>query len=670
MSNKVPHADVPPARPMIANGAWSAALGEHSRLLGPRAFLKELAKTKAAQYATLKSLAREQWLERTGHTHVGTNDLLAAGIVHAVEGLPREKAQPFIDAAMDFVAKGPTNQHQDSWVRMEQVVLTFDLFHDMLTPQQAAGMIGFLNEQFYFFTDDECGFHNSTASKMHCYLRVAYGTWGDNPMAGVFRDYAVKRLYESGLVPVFREFGAGGGWTECGWYCRHSLWHLVQGLELARRFDGYDGYQKIPAFFYNRLAYELHQPFPGLWKYGAERYACEGDGQYVYSEFNEFPRLMRTVIAQYFRGSELARMTAGRRGEGASHHIRLLDFLYEEPVEKPLDPAAAGMDLAHLAGGIGKVYARSDWSADASWLRFECGPWWNQHQHSEAGHFDIFRREPLATESGEYCDWNAPHAMNWLVRSIAHNCILIHQEGERWHHHRNPDGQEMANDGGQGNRSIVTMAVDAWRRYAEDLQRGRIAAYRSEPEFMYVAGDATAAYARAKARLVMRQIVFIRPHVFVIFDQVVSTRPEYEKTWLLHCQNEPAIDGNRVRIANGAGELHVQTLLPESARIEKVFGYTYGGQTYEPLHPFEPADLVPKWRIEVKPSTPAEKDFFLHVLSTDGPVEAKLVQETGVVGASGDGWRVSFKGDCGGTLEIAGKTFELKGKVIPGRFDT
>jgi hypothetical protein len=464
---------------------------------------------------------------------------------------------------------------------------------------------------------------------------------------------------------VLREFGAGGGWTECGWYCRHSLWHLVQALELARRFDGYDGYQKAPEFFYSRLAYELHQPYPGLWQHGAERYSCEGDGQVIYSEFNEFPRLMRTVIAQYFRGSELSRLTAARRREGTSAHIRLFDFLYEEAPEAPA--ALDAMPLAHLAGGIGKVYARSDWSDDATWLRFECGPWWNQHQHAEAGSFEIFRREPLATESGEYAGWCDEHAVNWLIRAIAHNCILIHQEGEQWRHHRNRDGLEMANDGGQGNLSVVTFNLEGWKSIAAH-RRGHVAAFADWPEMTYIAGDATAAYAASKARRVLRQIVFIRPHTFVIFDSVVSVRPEYGKTWLLHCQNEPAIDGAAATIVNGAGTLHVQTLLPAAAAIRKVYGYTYGGKTYDPKRSYQPAELLPKWRLEVQPSEPACEDVFLHVLSTDGPVKAELVREGGLIGAAAAGWRVLLDAQGGGRAIIAGKEFPLEKKIVSGPY--
>ena len=658
---------VPAGRPMIASGSWASALETHPRLLGPRDFVRGLAASKHEFYEEMKTLNAKQWRERIGHGHVGTNDLLSAAVIHAVDGLPREALQPYLDMAMTIVAAGAVDQHQQSWVNMEQVVLVYDLFHEFLTPEQRRQTIEYLNAQFYIFTDDECSFHNSTPSKMHCYLRVAYGTWGDNPLAPVFRDYAIKRLYEHLLVPVFREFGAGGGWTECGWYCRHSLWHLVQGLELARRFGGYDGYQQVPSFFYNRLAFELHQPYPGLWQHGAERYSCEGDGQSIYSEFNEFPRLMRTVIAQYFRGSELARLTAARKRPGTSLHVRLFDFLYEEPADAPL--ALDTAPLSHLASGAGKLYARGDWSDDATWLRFECGPWWNQHQHFEAGNFEIFRREPLATESGEYADWAGPHAINWLVRSIAHNCILIHDPSERWHYCRNREHRPMANDGGQGNVTLVTFAIDGWKAFANELQRGHIAAYRTEPAFTYVAGDATKAYSDAKAKLVLRQIVFIRPHTFVILDTVVSTRPEFAKTWVMHCQDEPAIDGCRATITNGKGELHVQTLLPAQPKIAKIHGYTYGGQTFDEPRSYQPADLLPKWRIEVQPSEPREEDLFLHVLSTDGPVAAALVRQDDLVGVQAAGWKVLLNPQGGGSITVAGATCEVEEKIVAGPYE-
>jgi hypothetical protein len=56
----------------------------------------------------------------------------------------------------------------------------------------------------------------------------------------------------------------------------------------------------------------------------------------------------------------------------------------------------------------------------------------NHHQHFETGNVEIFRREPLATESGEYTDYGSSHSVNWLIRTIAHNAILVHRPGEAW----------------------------------------------------------------------------------------------------------------------------------------------------------------------------------------------------------------------------------------------
>jgi hypothetical protein len=70
---------------------------------------------------------------------------------------------------------------------------------------------------------------------------------------------------------------------------------------------------------------------------------------------------------------------------------------------------------------------------------------------------------------------------------------------------------------------------------------------------MYVAADCTQAYAATKLESWIRQIVFLRPGTFVILDRVVSAKPEYKRTWLLHSRFEPKIDGRTFGIANGAG---------------------------------------------------------------------------------------------------------------------
>ena len=314
---------------------------------------------------------------------------------------------------------------------------------------------------------------------------------------------------------------------------------------------------------------------------------------------------MRTVLAQYFSGSELAGYTAAKwRGPGNSM-ARMTDFLLEEEYDKPLD--LAGFPLAHFASGIGKVYARGDWSDDASWLRFECGDYWNGHQHFEVGNFEIFRYEPLATESGEYSDYGSDHAVNWLLRTIAHNCILVRMPGETWSMLRDGGRHEYANDGGQTKKWDWTVAtIEQWQAKRADFERGDIVAYENRPEFMFVAGDCTAAYNPAKMKSWVRQMVFVRPHTFVIFDRVESTEAEYAKTWLLHSRNEPELAESAFTVADGKGTLVTRTLLPRGAKIEKIDGYTYGGKTFNEVESAQ-TPVAAKWRVEVAPPAPATR---------------------------------------------------------------
>jgi hypothetical protein len=633
--------EIPPPQPKIANGAWAAVLQTHPRLLGPKTHLKDLARSKPDEYRIVQ----------------GSESLTAVGIVEAVEGAAAERIKPLLEMARRDVARGVTNVHQDTWIWLNETALVYDQFQEKIPADQRAAIVQWLNGHLEKYTDDEGAFHNSTLSKILCYLRVAYATWGENPRAKEFRDYALLKLYEGRVAPVLRQFGAGGGFTECGWYSRGSLWNLVEALELARRFEGYDGFQQAPRFFYQRLAYELYQAYPGLGEYRNELYPVEGDGSNLYGSHRESPRHLRTLLAQYFRGSELARYTAATRRKGSNPEARIVDFLYEEPTDEPLELKT--LPLAHLASGIGRVYARSDWTDDATWLRFECGDFWNNHQHFEVGNFEIFRREPLATESGEYADYMTSHAVNWLIRTIAHNCILVRQPDERWKQLRDGGRNAYANDGGQTNKwGWTAPTLDQWNRRPEAFDRGDLVAYDNRPEFLFLAGDCTAAYAPGKLACWIRQIVFLQPSTIVVFDRVESTKPEYEKMWLLHMRPEPTIAGNDVTVTGQKSTLVCRTLLPQGATIRKIEGYTYDGKTFDERHTGL-SDVAAKWRVEVLPAKPAKEDLFLHVLFTDKPQPAHVVQSGKSIDVKIGDSEIRFTGKVGGSLTMPGSKATL-----------
>jgi len=153
-------ASIPQPAPRIATGSWAAALKEHPRLLGPRAHLQNLAKAKPEVYKMIRT----------------QGFLQAVAITHAVEGVGTDRMQPFIRRAMEYVVRGATDVHQDTWIALGHVAQTYDLFFNAISPEDRARMIEWMNAHLGKYRTDENAFHNSTLSKILCYLQIAYAT--------------------------------------------------------------------------------------------------------------------------------------------------------------------------------------------------------------------------------------------------------------------------------------------------------------------------------------------------------------------------------------------------------------------------------------------------------------------------------------------------------------
>ena len=55
-------------------------------------------------------------------------------------------------------------------------------------------------------------------------------------------------------------------------------------------------------------------------------------------------------------------------------------------------------------------------------------------------------------------------------------------------------------------------------------QRGKVLAYETSPAFDYVAGDASNAWPLKDIRDMIRQVVYVRPDVIVVYDRVVLNK--------------------------------------------------------------------------------------------------------------------------------------------------
>jgi len=345
-----------------------------------------------------------------------------------------------------------------------------------------------------------------------------------------------------------------------------------------------------------------------------------------------------------------------QRGYGGSWFI--YPFLLSEQENSPPPLAPESLPHARNFENLGQLYMRSGTGPLDTYCLFTCGGTLAQHKHFDSLNFVIYHRGHLALDSGtRYAEEeNGQHLANYYAQTVAHNCVLIHQPGE-------PPARYWGGtvEGCHG---------------AQHKQLGSVLkAFETNDRFVYVAGDATECYKHGgdlpeKVGLLTRQLVFLMPNHFIIFDRVVSTDPSYRKEWLLHTAYEPVIDGPTFRADHREGRLFCRTLLPTDAVLTPVGGpgkeFWAAGKNWD----LQPSNLKPEqlammgqWRVEISPGAARTDDLFLHViqvgdqtLSAMGPVD--LLQTADTVGArvtSGDRtYEVTFatQGDLAGHLKL------------------
>lgn len=325
-----------------------------------------------------------------------------------------------------------------------------------------------------------------------------------------------------------------------------------------------------------------------------------------------------------------AKWMIGQVPEGNFGRIPFTPFLLTERHDSlgPMGPAEV-MPYARHFENMGQVFMRSGAGPDDTYAILMAGGVLEQHKHWDNNHFAIYKKGFLALDTGSRP--HSLHTQNYYPRTIAHNCILIHMPGEelpvyvdkgagggqRWG--APAPGEEdrpVPNDGGQC-----------------ELMGSDIVAFETCDRYSYAAGDATEAYSSEKCQLALRQIVYVNPDFFVIFDRVTSTEPEYGKTWLLHTAGEPVIDGHSFAAAHEQGRLFVKTLLPTDAAITKIGGpgrqFWVDGHNYAMPESYKYPDTSPllgQWRVEVNSTNKSKETYFLHFLQAGDEMQASAVE--------------------------------------------
>ena len=285
-----------------------------------------------------------------------------------------------------------------------------------------------------------------------------------------------------------------------------------------------------------------------------------------------------------------------------------IEILFGDPAIPARAPKELALPLAARFAKLGHVYFRSAWSRrDAAFALFQCGPVYAGHQHADNNAFVIHRGGSLAIDSGTN-DYG-PHRGNYYARTIAHNAVVVFDPAERFSGSAwgGRDGKG-SNDGGQlrGPRGITR--VGQFRAgCAEDT--GRIVAFRTGRYAAGAVGDASRSYSPKKVRRAVRAMLHLRPGddptgggLFVVYDDLATTRADLQARWLLHSIDRPSVSGATFTVARGSGRLSGRILRPERAKIRLVGGpgkeSFVNGQNYPPTKNKPDAEHG-AWRLEV-----------------------------------------------------------------------
>jgi hypothetical protein len=595
---------------------------EHPRLLGSREYLQSLAASRSDAYKRTVAVARQQ--NADDHAKMISMALVCA--IENDEALGRDAVQ----MAMKYVT-GPIRQGHVTFAHdLARCAIVYDLCHEYWTQEQRKQFHEYVNATVDANVRSETHvFHNGWYGYKHWGIGLAcYAAYYENDRAPAILD-GLEADWRTRAAPALELAGDGGGWAE-GYYINYWLYEWLFFCEVAHRCENIDHYAEAPKFFENRAVAGMFEAYPGIGTYGSRRSIPMGDGggRVFGGDRDKVLSARRILVSRYAEdpAHQVVHTFNEQTPRSSVGVYAYKDFLWRDSSIKA--GSLEDFKLSHISPGPGYVYARSSWDDDATYFFFKCGDRFTAHQHLDVGHFLIYKYEELAGDGGHYDSFGSSHDVNYHLRTIVHSTILVYDPAENWPGIR--AGNVTGNDGGQAHNwphhnGAVTDPAQ-WHEGRELYDIADIVAFEDQGSYLYIAADCTRAYSGNKMESFTRQIVFLRPDTFVIFDRVCSRNAGFKKTCLLQAMKVPAQTDNHLVITNGKGRLFVQTLLPERPQVRLVSGpelYSYGGRDYPPSRDTGPA---PECRVEISPSEPNVCDYFLHVLTAAGGDIASVEQ--------------------------------------------
>ena len=190
------------------------------------------------------------------------------------------------------------------------------------------------------------------------------------------------------------------------------------------------------------------------------------------------------------------------------------------------------------------------------------------HEHKDAGTFQIFYKDLLARDSGVYDSYGSPYSTG----TIGHNGVTVF----------NPAKADTLGGWYSGGQRGISEAlhIEDWltsdRFRVAEPEGASYSVKDGKTEYAYIASNIAPAYDEDVEYLSRRMLsIFTEsaefPLIFACYDRITAN-PEFKKTVLLHAEEEPRIDDNAVTLTHGGGKLVATYLSDSKISIEPLGG--------------------------------------------------------------------------------------------------
>jgi len=418
---------------------------------------------------------------------------------------------------------------------------------------------------------------------------AAIAFMGEIPEAQEWFDYVVRVFYA--IYPAWGK--DAGGWAEGHAYWTSYMNRVFWFVDALRVATGLDLYEK--PFFKNTGTFKLYTqpPYSKMGPFGdfADRGPVTSDGS-----------VMGHLAAVH--GNAYYKWYAQRLGALAEMGVMgfIRNMLYDgrsvsakEPTDLP--PSAYFPDI-----GWTVFHRQLGDSNDGIQFMFKSSPYGSySHSFADQNTFTLEAYgEPLAISSGYRPWYGSEHHMKWTKTTQAHNGLLINGQGQR----------------------VQSLSA-----------KGEILGFLSGKSFDYTAGDARQAYGSTLVERYVRHAVYLRPDLFVLFDDVQAPRPS-TYSWLMHAYQEMQIDAEKGHLHLESGNAVLDTYLWASETLD----YTQTDEFAVPLD--EPMNKPVQWHLSATTQEPATEAFFLAVLAPAKKGTVRDLRVTPVSAGAGDGVRL------------------------------